>query len=69
MTSGADAGGARPKPSGTDAIPPRPGQQGEGDASTGIARPKVISPELRALLSRKVDVMGKREVKEHGGGV
>lgn len=29
---------------------------------------KVISSELRALLSRKVKVLDKREVEEHGGG-
>ena len=29
----------------------------------------VISPELRKLLSRKVDKMEKREVTAHGGGV
>lgn len=33
------------------------------------AREKVISPELRGLLSRKVEVMNKKEVAEHGGGV
>lgn len=30
---------------------------------------KVISPELRQLLSRKVEVLDKKGVKEHGGGV
>lgn len=30
---------------------------------------KVISPELRALLSRKVLVLDKAEVVGHGGGV
>jgi hypothetical protein len=29
----------------------------------------VISPELRKLLSRQVEKLGKEEVKEHGGGV
>jgi len=30
---------------------------------------KVISPELRDLLSRKIAKLDKTEVKEHGGGV
>lgn len=33
------------------------------------AQIKVISPELRSLLSRKVDKLDKTEIKEHGGGV
>jgi hypothetical protein len=34
----------------------------EGDA-------KVISPELRALLSRKVEKLDKQDIANHGGGV
>ena len=30
---------------------------------------KIISPELRQLLSRKVEVLDKTDVVEHGGGV
>jgi hypothetical protein len=30
---------------------------------------KVISPELRALLSRKIEKLDKQEVADHGGGV
>ena len=30
---------------------------------------KVISPELRGLLSRKVEKLDKTQVVEHGGGV
>ncbi|KAF2263659.1 GTPase-activating protein-like protein gyp7 [Lojkania enalia] len=30
---------------------------------------RVISPELRSLLSRKVETMNQEEVKKHGGGV
>ena len=30
---------------------------------------RIISPELRALLSRKVETLDKKEVAEHGGGV
>ena len=33
------------------------------------AKEKVISPELRGLLSRKVEVLDKKQVAEHGGGV
>jgi hypothetical protein len=35
----------------------------------GAEKPKVISPELRGLLSRKVEVLSKVEVKDAGGGV
>ncbi|GAB7350250.1 hypothetical protein MBLNU459_g0900t1 [Dothideomycetes sp. NU459] len=44
-----------------------------GHGATGKAaeqqREKVISPELRHLLSRQVDKLDKKEVKQHGGGV
>lgn len=40
-----------------------------GEEAKGKAKEKVISPELRQLLSRKVDVLDKNGVKEHGGGV
>ncbi|KAK4691649.1 hypothetical protein P7C71_g5392, partial [Lecanoromycetidae sp. Uapishka_2] len=44
----------------------RPGSStGEGEAK----KEKIISPELRALLSRKVEVLDKKDVAEHGGGV
>ena len=35
----------------------------------GKAKEQVISPELRQLLSRKVEVLDKKDVAEHGGGV
>lgn len=35
----------------------------------GAEKQKVISPELRQLLSRKVVTLNKNELKEHGGGV
>ena len=38
---------------------------GEGEGKNE----KVISPELRALLSRMVEVLDKKDVAEHGGGV
>ncbi|KAI4244408.1 MAG: hypothetical protein LQ352_006821 [Teloschistes flavicans] len=47
--------------SGSDAVAPRP--------SDGEAERKVISPELRSLLSRKVEKLEKRTVVERGGGV
>ena len=33
------------------------------------AQEKVISPELRGLLSRKVEVLDKQDVLQHGGGL
>ena len=50
----------------------RPGSSAgtdEGEEGKGKAKEKVISPELRQLLSRKVEVLDKKGVKEHGGGV
>lgn len=45
------------------AVPPaRPG-------SPGADKAMVISPELRKLLSRQVEVMDSKEIKQHGGGV
>lgn len=38
-------------------------------ASTGSPKEKVISPELRGLLSRKVVKLPKEEVIKRGGGV
>ena len=35
----------------------------------GAEKEKVISPELRTLLKREVEVLDKKQVKEHGGGV
>ena len=35
----------------------------------GAEQKRIISPELRGLLSRKVEVLDKQAVKEHGGGV
>jgi hypothetical protein len=59
------------------------GSMGSGSEDTGrrmstdrteslqseIAQRKVISPELRGLLSRKVEVLPRRVVKRQGGGV
>lgn len=38
-------------------------------SSSGKENEKVISPELRMLLSREVPKLEKKEVREHGGGV
>lgn len=48
----------------------RGGGMGEAIAKGigGLETEKVISPELRGLLSTKVQVMEGREVREHGGG-
>lgn len=46
----------------------RPGSAA-GEAESGKAKEKVISPELRQLLSRKVEVLDKKAVAEHGGGI
>lgn len=40
-----------------------------GEAEPSKAKERVISPELRQLLSRKVEVLDKKDVAEHGGGV
>lgn len=64
-----------PKPSNSGATSAvdgrrRPGSSaGDGDEAKGKAKEKVISPELRQLLSRKVEVLDKKGVEEHGGGV
>lgn len=50
----------------------RPGSSAgiDGDEEgKGKAKEKVISPELRQLLSRKVEVLDKKGVKDHGGGI
>ena len=38
-------------------------------AGIGAEKEKVVSPELRALLSREIPKLDKKEVREHGGGV
>ena len=35
----------------------------------GAEKQKIISPELRQLLSRKIVTLDKKELEEHGGGV
>ncbi|KAI9709090.1 MAG: GTPase activating protein [Bogoriella megaspora] len=58
-SSGADAG-------------KQPQRQSVGDAvaqGIGAEKEKVISPELRGLLSRDVEKLDQKTVQEHGGGV
>ena len=59
--------GKRPAGAGTGSDPSgaRPGGPGEGVGATE----KVISDELRVLLSRKVVVLDKKAIVEHGGGL
>lgn len=47
---------------------PRNSAVTEGGSPDPI-KERVISPELRKLLSRKVEVLDKKTVAEHGGGV
>lgn len=60
--------GAPPSSSATTAEASTSGtDQGKQVGEEGDA--KVISPELRGLLSRKIEVLDKQQVVEHGGGV
>ena len=47
----------------------RPASQQGAAAGDGTEKEKVISPELRNLLSRKVEKLEKSEIVKHGGGV
>lgn len=44
-------------------------QAGGAGGAEGEQQEKKISPELRHLLSRKVERLDKKEVKQHGGGI
>ncbi|CAG8959563.1 hypothetical protein HYFRA_00001464 [Hymenoscyphus fraxineus] len=74
ITAGSTNSGATPSSTG----PASPSTQAKGKgASTGERasqeleeqRPKVISPELRALLSRKVEVLPRKIVRKEGEGL
>jgi hypothetical protein len=71
VTAGStNSGGGRPGSSGA----PRPGSAGKdkGKRISGEledVRPKVISPELRGLLSRKVEVLPRKVVRKTGEGL
>ena len=43
--------------------------EADDDAVGEEQEARVISPELRALLSRKVEKLDKQTILEHGGGV
>jgi TBC1 domain family member 15 len=60
--SGADSGSARPVSAGADK-----GKRVSGELED--VRPKVISPELRGLLSRKVEVLPRKVVRKTGEGL
>ena len=63
MNSGRPAGGGtRPVSSGADK-----GKRTSGELED--MRPKVISPELRGLLSRKVEVLPRKVVRKTGEGL
>lgn len=62
--------GPMPKPSDSNAQASSSGIDKGKQASTEEAEEaKVISPELRGLLSRKVEVLDKEDVVKKGGGV
>jgi hypothetical protein len=65
-TSASTTGIDRPSSPGT---PFRSKQPEPGDATKSNLETRVITPELRALLSRKTPKLEKGEVRQHGGGV
>jgi hypothetical protein len=65
-TSASTTGTDRPSSPGT---PSRSKQPEPGDATKSNVETRVITPELRALLSRKTPKLEKGEVRQHGGGV
>jgi TBC1 domain family member 15 len=57
---------------GSSSVQRRPGQTSPppgAEVRVETEKPQVISPELRGLLSRKVEVLNKATVIAHGGGV
>jgi len=65
--------GSNPSPQSTSARPASSRIQGTqslaNEPTVTEEEVRVITPELRALLSRKPPKLDKGEVKEHGGGV
>ena len=59
--------------SSSGAEPQRPKSAGKAKQSTSATdeqlKNRVISPELRSLLSRKVEKLEKKDIVEHGGGI
>ena len=63
-------GSANGSASGHDRRNPKPASaNAPGSPPEAVEKERVISPELRHLLSRKVDKLEKEEVKDHGGGI
>jgi hypothetical protein len=65
-TSASTTGTDRPSTPGT---PSRSKQPEPEDGAKSNVETRVITPELRALLSRKTPKLEKGEVRQHGGGV
>jgi hypothetical protein len=72
--SGPNANTARPQSSGKDKGKRRSSDAGTNGDAVGQEledqpeRPKVISPELRELFSRKVEVLPRKVVRREGEG-
>jgi len=70
--AGPSSPGAAASSSNDASSPVNKGKMSVGDAVAkgfGAEKEKVISPELRNLLSRKVEKLDKEEIARHGGGV
>ncbi|KAF4556660.1 putative GTPase-activating protein 4 [Elsinoe fawcettii] len=70
----ASAGPSSPPPKAAPSPSQNKGKQTVGDRVAQVAgveetKEKVISPELRELLSREVKKLEKQDIKAHGGGV
>lgn len=59
--------GSSPKPQ--DQVTTSGTDKGKQVGEDGQEEARVISPELRALLSRKVEKLDKETILEHGGGI
>jgi len=74
VTAGSTNSGSGARPGSAGAASPRdkgkrPVSQGRVSGELEDVRPKVISPELRALLSRKVEVLPRKVVRKEGEGL
>ena len=69
QTQGAGAADALGKQSTGTPARARPSSSGVQGGAPQKEKEKVISPELRALLSRQPPKMDRKEVEDHGGGV
>jgi hypothetical protein len=69
-TSGVDAVSANGVNSGSSSLGKGKRVSNEGRRSGELEqRPKVISPELRGLLSRKVEILPRKVVRKEGEGL